>query len=580
MAIRLAKTAGFCMGVRRAVNMALKTVHDRGGRIFTCGPLIHNRQALDLLRTKGIERLPDEPPSGGNVPVLIRAHGITPDLRRSLFERGFDVIDATCPHVARAQRIVEREAQKGRWVVIVGDRGHAEVEGLLGYARGRGVVVERPEDVEALPAELGPISVVAQTTQGGDRFERCVEALEARFGEIEVFNTRCNDTNNRQTELFEMADEVEAIVVVGGRGSANTRRLAELAAARGVPTWHVETADELPLDELGKFEEIGVTAGASTPHWIIEQVVERLQAMQRRRKSLALRLGHTLARLLATGQLLLASGSAAMALAAARLMDIPPRLSYCALPFLYLWAMHLLHLYATLPRDASLVSGPMRSFVAHRRWALVAGVGSLVAALAVSAAMGPMPFVLVGFSTFLGAVYSFGKIPRRWLPRVRFRRLHEIPGSKDFCVALAAAMMIAIVPWVEARGLGGFGWNEVFSLALTCAIVFGLMLVRSVAADLRQLESDLLLGRETLPVYAGRERTTKLMASVLGGLFVLALGAELLGAPLVRSRILLPPIALMAFIYWLTYKQKVRSHLLWEFLLDLPFFVPGALSFV
>jgi len=578
MTIRLAKTAGFCWGVRRAVDLALRVVHERTGRILTFGPLIHNRQALDLLHTKGIDQIREQEkgPAGG--PILIRAHGVAPEVKQSLADRGFEVIDATCPHVARTQRIVERQAKQGCHVIIVGDRGHAEVEGLLGYAGGRGWVVAKPEDVASLPADLAKICVVAQTTQGGDRFERCVEAIRGRFGEIEVFNTRCSDTNNRQGELFEMAQQVEAIIVVGGRGSANTTRLAELARERGVATWHVETADELPLDALEHFKEIGVTAGSSTPHWIIEQVVDRLRAMQRHRQSLLSRVASATGRLLVIGQIVLACGAAALAFAAAHLMGIKYRFEYSALPFLYLWAMHLLHLYATLPRDLSLTAGPTRTFAAHRQAALIAALVSLVVALALSALMGLLVFSLVTVSTLVGAVYSFGKIPRRRFPHFRFRHLHQIPGSKDVCVALAWMMMVVIVPWVHAHGLADLKLARLAPLALTAPFVLGLSLVRSLTADLREIEGDLLLGRETLPIFVGRDLTHQLLTIVLAGLGVLALVLGFFAEPLRIGLILLIPVVLMALAYWVTYRQKVRSHLVWSCLLDLPFLVAGGLS--
>jgi len=579
MGIRLAETAGFCWGVRRAVDLALRVSHENHGPIYTFGPLIHNRQALDLLKTKGIDQLPKEADRLGPASVIVRAHGVAPQVKQDLEDRGFEVLDATCPHVARAQKIVRRMAEKAcAAIVIVGDRGHAEVEGLLGHADGRGFVVESPEDVARLPDGLDSVAVVAQTTQGGDRWEQCVAALAARFGDIEVFNTRCNDTNSRQEELLRMAEEVDAIVVVGGRGSANTCRLAEIARER-VPTWHIETAEELPVDALRPFGEIGVTAGASTPHWIIEQVVDRLRAMQRQRRPLLVRAPAAGGRLLILGQVVLAAGAAALAAAAAQIMQIPYRWEYSVLPFLYLWAMHLLHLFATLPRDLSLVSGPMRAFAGWRRQALAIGLTSLAGGLILSALMGAWVFALVALSTLVGTVYSFGRLPRTVLPHFRFRRLHNIPGSKDACVAAAWAMMVVIVPWVHARSWTGLEIHHILPLLVTATFAYGLSLVRSVAVDLRQLEGDLLLGRETLPVFIGPRRTHALLTSMLAILCILALGG-LVAAPLRSGLILLPTVALMAVAYALTYGQRIRSYYAWAFLLDLPFLVAGVLGVV
>lgn len=583
MGVRVAKTAGFCWGVKRAVDMALRVAHEKQGAIYTYGPLIHNRQALDLLKTKNIERLPDEGEDPGAAALLIRAHGVTPESKQSLVDRGFDVVDATCPHVMRAQKVAARQAAKEQTVIIVGDKGHAEVNGLLGHAAGRGLVVESPEDAAALPGDLGEVSVVAQTTQGGDRWERCIEEIRKRYPDAQVFNTRCNDTNHRQCELLEMAAEVDAVVVVGGRGSANTTRLAHLASERGVPTWHVEVAEELPLGELAQFDEIGVTAGASTPHWIIEQVVDALRGMQRRRRPLPVRLLYNIAQTLLIGQVILATSAAALAVAAARLMEIDYHFGYSALPFLYLWAMHLLHLWATLPRDPALMSGPQRQFVLHRQLGGTVGFLALGVALVLSAFMGPVVFGLVLFSTFVGAIYSLGKIPAGWFPRWRFRHLHQIPGSKDLCVAAASAMLIVVVPWIhawlETSGMKTPSLQELIPIVSTALFIFLLVLVRSVSVDYRQLEGDLLLGRETLPVIIGRRWIHRIVTSILVALGILAAGGFLY-EPIQSGVILLAVVVLTALIYGLTYRQKIRSHLLWGFLLDLPFLAAGVLALV
>ncbi len=580
MGIRLAKTAGFCWGVRRAVNLALRVAHERSQRILTFGPLIHNRQALDLLRTKGIEQMPKEPECRSGGPILIRAHGVAPDVKENLAAGGFEVIDATCPHVARTQRIVERQAAEGFHVIIVGDRGHAEVEGLLGYSHGRGLVIEKPEEVETLPDGLEKVCVVAQTTQGGDRFERCVEAIRRRCKNVQVFNTRCSDTNNRQLELFELTGQVDAVVVVGGRGSANTTRLVELSRERGVPTWHVETAEELPLDALERYKEIGVTAGASTPHWIIEQVVDRLEWLQRRRRPLVWRAASALLRLLVIGQVFLALGAGALALVASHLMRLEYRLAYSGLPFFYLGSMHLLHLWATLPRDLSLVSGPTRQFAAHRRTALCGALLSLLAAIVLSAWMGVWVFALVALTTFAGAIYSFGRIPESWARRMRYRHLHNIPGSKDLCVALAWAMMIVIIPWVHTYGIAWLGGRNMTPLILTAGFVFGLAMVRSLTVDYREIEGDLLLGRETLPILVGRKPTHYLLSFILAGLAIMAAVLGLSTGQFRDAWLPLTPVLVMAAVYWVTYRQRMRSHLLWAFLLDLPFLVAGVLAWV
>ena len=190
MKVRLAKTAGFCMGVRRALELALEASHDFPAPIYTYGPLIHNPQVLDMLETKGIHIM-KEIPEAQQGTVVIRAHGIPPEDKAKLKDSGLKVVDATCPRVIRVQAIIKKHAQQGYATIIVGDRDHPEVVGLLGHAKGKGIVLTHPDQVKALP-DLEKVIVVAQTTQDETLFEETVEKIKQRFSESLIFNTVCN----------------------------------------------------------------------------------------------------------------------------------------------------------------------------------------------------------------------------------------------------------------------------------------------------------------------------------------------------------------------------------------------------
>lgn len=281
MKVILAKTAGFCMGVRRAVDLALAEADKHSETIFTFGPLIHNPQVLESLRSKGVDIL-EGPPSADSVQsgtVIIRAHGVPPQDMQSLDEAGFDnIIDGTCPHVGRVQKIIDQATRQGHDVIIVGDVDHPEVVGLLGHSSGRGHVVATPEAVDVLPDLNHPV-LVAQTTQDEAVFDSVGKAVIERFDDAEVHTTICAATHRRQEEARRLADRVDAMVVVGGRNSGNTARLAHIAAVSGKPSFWVETPEELDLTKFSGLEVVGVTAGASTPNWLIEQVVEVLESL-------------------------------------------------------------------------------------------------------------------------------------------------------------------------------------------------------------------------------------------------------------------------------------------------------------
>ncbi|MBW1896608.1 MAG: 4-hydroxy-3-methylbut-2-enyl diphosphate reductase, partial [Deltaproteobacteria bacterium] len=241
MKLKLAKTAGFCMGVRRAVEIVLDAANTREGPIYTYGPLIHNPQVLEILAEKGVTVLHDlsETKPGS---VAIRAHGVPPETKRALIDAGHAVIDATCPRVIKVQTIIRKYARQGYGVIIVGNKDHPEVVGLLGYAQGQGHVITHPDDLDQLPP-LDKAIVVAQTTQDRQLLDRITGIASERFPHFKV--TICASTHKRQVEVREMARSVDAVIVVGGHNSGNTQRMVQVVEQEGTPAFHVEDAAEI-----------------------------------------------------------------------------------------------------------------------------------------------------------------------------------------------------------------------------------------------------------------------------------------------------------------------------------------------
>ncbi len=276
MKIKIARKAGFCMGVRRAVNLVLKALNSGQTPLYTYGPLIHNPQTLELLSKLGvktIKKIEEEVPPGF---CVIRAHGVPPAEKEALSKR-HQVIDGTCPRVLKVQALASKAASSGKEVVIIGDKEHAEVRGILGYCGGKGHVVSSFQDIEKLPP-LKNYVILSQTTQDQEVFELLSEEILSRYPGGEVINTICNATEVRQEEVKRLCKECEAIVVIGGKFSANTKRLAQIAEAEGKKVFLVEKPEELPIEEVKKFNTLGITAGASTPNWLINEVIDYLKA--------------------------------------------------------------------------------------------------------------------------------------------------------------------------------------------------------------------------------------------------------------------------------------------------------------
>ncbi len=346
MKIIVAKTAGFCMGVRRAVEMALDAPGKHPQPIYAYGPLIHNPQVLKLFEEKGISILHEIPDQGAGT-VLVRAHGVPPETKQALRKAGFHVIDATCPRVIKVQTIIRMHAKQGYASIIIGDRDHPEVIGLLGYAGEMGYVVGSQSELEALPV-FDQAIVVAQTTQS-TRFFRDVKAWFGRkFPHYKVFDTICDSTEKRQQEAYQMARQVDALVVVGGHASGNTNRLAEIVEQTGKPAYHVETEAELDLEALGNTHSIGITAGASTPNWVTKRVFRALEAIPVQQAAGWRGLFFKLRRVLLLTNIYVALGAGCLCFTCTKLQGIRPSPLLVLIAFLYVLSMHTLnHLTGT-----------------------------------------------------------------------------------------------------------------------------------------------------------------------------------------------------------------------------------------
>lgn len=274
MEILLADKAGFCFGVKRAIKTAFDAASQ--GRVFCLGPLIHNPQEVARLREAGVETVEDFLSLKSGDALIIRSHGVPPDTLKKAQERGLRIIDLTCPFVSKAQRHAETLSREGYQVVVVGENEHPEVKSILGYAGANAVVVQSADDLPLIRIRTR-VGVVAQTTQSYGNFSGIVLKLLSLSKELKVYNTICNSTTERQTAARELSRRAEVMIVVGGRNSANTSRLVSVCREEGRTTYHIETSDEIRPEWLRGVKSVGVTAGASTPDWIIGDVVKRLR---------------------------------------------------------------------------------------------------------------------------------------------------------------------------------------------------------------------------------------------------------------------------------------------------------------
>jgi 4-hydroxy-3-methylbut-2-enyl diphosphate reductase len=275
MEVILAKTSGFCFGVKRAVDTVYEQIDSGGGEIYTYGPIVHNEEVVKDLESRGVKML-DSPKEleeleGGK--VIIRAHGVSKEICDLIEEKQLDCIDATCPFVKRIHNIVEKESGNGRHIIIIGNDGHPEVEGIKGWSHTPATVIESEQEAEDFVAKNGEkLCIVSQTTFNYKKFKYLVEIFQKKGYDIIVANTICNATEQRQKEAIELAAKADVMIVIGGFHSSNTRKLYELCKSKCENTYYIQTLADLQIDIPNSVELVGITAGASTPNKIIEEV--------------------------------------------------------------------------------------------------------------------------------------------------------------------------------------------------------------------------------------------------------------------------------------------------------------------
>jgi 4-hydroxy-3-methylbut-2-enyl diphosphate reductase len=273
MKIITVKSAGFCFGVKRAIDIAFKIAREKRQGVYTLGPIIHNPQVVAKLKEQGIVPINDFRSKKNIQALIIRTHGIPLTLSKELSSSGFEIIDATCPFVKKAQYYAKLLSEEGYQVVILGEKNHPEVKGIMSYANDV-IIVNNKTPLPKLKSKVG---IVVQTTQSLEALKNVISDATIHAKEIKVYNTICNSTAQRLVETEKIAQKVDIMIVVGGKNSANTTQLTRLCESLSVPTYHIETPSEIKQEWLKGVKKLGITAGASTPEWIIKEVQENLR---------------------------------------------------------------------------------------------------------------------------------------------------------------------------------------------------------------------------------------------------------------------------------------------------------------
>ena len=577
MQILVAETAGFCWGVRRALDQAVDLAKKTDGPVQTFGPLIHNAQVMEELTEQNIHAF--ERPSdihGGT--VLVRAHGVRPEAFDQLRASGADVYDATCPLVRKVQKIITKYSRDAYDIVIVGDDHHAEVTGLKGYASTRCFVVADEEQAARLP-EFDRVCVVSQTTQNDDTFARTVEVIKPKAQLIRATNTVCEPTRDHQSETVELARQVDLMVVVGGHHSANTCRLADLAAREGAQVLHIETDTELRDHDFSPYQSVGVTAGASTPEWMINRVVDRLESFNHEPVSRLNTWLKSLMGVLVASNVYVGVGAACLSLAASLLL-IPHLSREVLLPLMatagfFILAMHTVNRYQERSHYSGWGSFSPRAFQHFQQAMLGVAVISLTAALGLAASLGLGQFLALAIFGGLGAIYGMKLIPLSWARHLMgIRSIKDLPASKDLAAALGWTVACVVIPLITV------GSSSAWRAAGVLGFVFLLVFLRAALIGGRDVQGDKIMGMETIFKVVGKRRTKAVLVWVVATLsgLLLALSLPWQGLPLAACLCVVIPYS--CTVSWVYHQRLLPKGAPGEIFVDGQFLLAGAMTLV
>ncbi|MDR0330622.1 MAG: 4-hydroxy-3-methylbut-2-enyl diphosphate reductase [Chitinispirillales bacterium] len=497
MKIIVAQTAGFCMGVERVVDRAIELSNDKASATWTLGPLIHNRQTIEMLRRRGVNALDENSPPPASSTLLIRAHGVPPDVVERYKSAGYGIVDGTCPKVKAVHNVIERHRRLGYNIVIAGDEGHAEVIGLMGYAGGGGYLIQTPHDVDNLP-RFDKVCLVSQTTFDRTLFDAIAERVKARGGDVVVKKTICSATDERQEETGRIARSVDALIVVGGRNSANTQRLVKIARECGTHTQAVETEEEIEWDPLAKCKTVGVTAGASTPNWMIKRVCDHLQFLSRTKEKNSMGALMRLFDIMANLNLFVSTGAVAVYYVSCAMQEIPVSAAGGAIALLYFISVYLWNSLTSLENTLHLDISKYRFYNKYPRPLLFLSGASIIAVLITAFLINKPTFYLMLFAALAGSAYHIPIVPKKLRKLFPYKSLKDIPSSRDLFVALAWATILTFLPQT-IRGALAFTPATLGAFA----VIFIMGFLRSLIFDLRDIEGDRIMGRETLITIIG-----------------------------------------------------------------------------
>jgi len=481
------------MGVRNAVLKITKELQNSDEEILVFGPLIHNPQTIELLEMRGMRVINSLEKIRGKQ-VAIRSHGIPINEYRDIKSKAIRVINLTCPRVARVQAIIKKFSSRGYFVIIIGDRDHAEVIGLMSYASQGCAVVSDVADLSGIPGNHKYV-IVAQTTADRQLFADVIESIKMQFNDIEIVDTICDSTRHRQEELLKgIEDGIDTLVVVGGKNSANTKRLARIGEKSGIRTVLIESENEIEEKDFSNSKSVLITAGASTPGWIINGVTEKLHEISCKQSNFVFYGLFRFYELLVKTNILSSIGAAAITIMTLLVTNWPINADLPAISFLYIFSMYSINNY--MEQQSLRINNPnkYRIYKKYGKFFLFFSILSIAFTILLAYRQSVLVMTILAISTVLGAMYS-SDLVKSITARFRSKHLSRFYNSRVVS-SLGWVVITVISPMMDTG-------PDPLQMTALCLFVFTLIFMKQILIDMVAFQGDLILGRETLAIVLG-----------------------------------------------------------------------------
>lgn len=557
MKIEMAKHSGFCMGVKNAILKIVDELNSSEEQILVYGPLIHNPQTIEVLKQRGLVTINSLDEIAGKQ-IAIRTHGIPVDENRKIRHEASRTINLTCSRVARVQSIIKKYSSSGYYTIIIGDKEHAEVIGLKSYASAGVTVVSEAKDINDIPHGRKYI-VVSQTTHERNEFEAIVNVIINMYKDVLIIDTICDSTRLRQDDVKDgILKGIDTLVVVGGKNSANTTRLAKIGVDNGIHTVHIETDDELNNEDFYNSKYVLVTAGASTPGWIINNVLEKLYYIKYSQSNFLIKSLKLTFEFLVRSNIVSALASAIMVFIAQKYAEIKTEYNYGLISFLYIFIMYSVNNYLDKDFLAKSNSYKYKIYKKYGRYFLLSSIIFMMLSIFICYKTKPILSLLILFPYFLGVIYSTSLVKKmvRCLGYVLIEKIYNtkvVTGLGWLVVILLLPYFYHGVPFLKYLSLGMYFFTFIF--------------LRQMVIDMVAFQGDLILGRETLPTWLGIKRSS-LIAYIMTILGSLNLFAVIIYYDMLKFSPLLIPLVFYMIILKKIEKTDYLISLRYEFIID------------